>query len=176
VQFNASPNGILENFSCENGPTSWTEDNVSVFQSDGCTVRWGLVSYNNGPTGDGVMLEGSRDCVVIEVDAIQQGNGAFGAAPAPDADSGGCVFLRCRTRDSYNGPRDARPAPESSGLSFYMQISRGARKHTVADCHYDQLANPDNVIWDLRCVNKGWSVTQKAFSPRAPIRLAFGWS
>ena len=34
-----APNSILEDFSAENGPTSWTEDNVSVFQSDRCVVR-----------------------------------------------------------------------------------------------------------------------------------------
>ncbi|MEA2740076.1 MAG: hypothetical protein QOH05_3383 [Acetobacteraceae bacterium] len=176
VQFNQSPSCILEDFSAENGPTSWTEDNVSVFESNGCTVRRGLVFYNNSPTGDGVMLEGSFDCLVQDVDAVQQGNGAFSAVPAEDARSGGCVFLRCRTRASYNAPRDGRPAPESGGLSFYMQTSSGARKHTVADCHYDHLANRQNLIWDVRGVNAGFSLTPMAFRAREPIRLRFPWS
>jgi hypothetical protein len=176
LQLNHSPQCVLEDFSGENGPTSWTEDNVSVFCSDGCILRRGLVSYNNSPTGDGVMLEGSFNCVVQDVDAVQQGNGAFAAVPVEDTGSGGCVFLRCRTRDSYNGPRDHRPAPTSKGLSFYMQTSSGARKHTVADCHYGQLANRHNLIWDERSVNKGWSLTPMAFIARGPIRLAFAWS
>jgi hypothetical protein len=46
VQFDKSPSSILEDFSAENGPTSWTEDNVSVFRSDRCVVRRGVVSYN----------------------------------------------------------------------------------------------------------------------------------
>ena len=112
VQMSWSPACILEDFSGENGPTSWTEDNVSVFCSDRCTVRRGLVSYNNGPTGDGVMLEGSSDCLVQDVDAVEQGNGAFAAVPIEDVGSGGCVFLRCRTRASYNARRDGRAAPE----------------------------------------------------------------
>jgi len=56
VQLNGSPDSILEDFSAENGPTSWTEDNISVFRSDRCAVRRGLVSYNNSPTGDGVRV------------------------------------------------------------------------------------------------------------------------
>ncbi|TIL85946.1 MAG: hemolysin, partial [Mesorhizobium sp.] len=57
VQFNLSPETSLEEFSAENGPTSWTEDNISAFHSDRCTIRRGLVFYNNSPTGAGVMLE-----------------------------------------------------------------------------------------------------------------------
>jgi hypothetical protein len=175
VQFNRSSHSILEDFSAENGPTSWTEDNVSVFRSDLCVVRRGLVYYNNSPSGDGVMLEGSFYCVVEDVDAVQQGNGAFAAVPGGGAGSGGCTFLRCRTRDSYNASRDGRPTPSSNGLSLYTLTSPGARKHTVTDCHYDQLANPDNLIWNVTAVNKGWSFTPRVFAPREPIRLAFGW-
>jgi hypothetical protein len=175
VQFNQSPDSILEDFSAENGPTSWTEDNVSVFQSDRCIVRRGLVFYNNSPSGDGVTLEGSFDCLVEDVDAEQQGNGAFAAVPGGDAGSGGCTFLRCRTRQSYNHQRDGRAAPSSRGLTFYTRISQGARKHTITDCHYDSLDNPRNLVWDVRAVNAGWSFTRRAFAPRPPIRLNFGW-
>jgi hypothetical protein len=175
VQFNRSPRSVLEDFSGENGPSSWTEDNVSVFRSDGCTVRRGLVSYNNSPTGDGVMIEGSFDCLVEDVDAVQQGNGAFAAVPEDDAGSGGCTFRRCRTRATYNSARDGRAAPSSNGLSFYMLISQNARRHTIIDCHYDTLANPDNLVWDSRSLNDDWAFTHQAFTPRRPIRLNFGW-
>jgi len=175
VQFNRSPNSVLQDFSAENGPTSWTEDNVSVFRSDQCLVRRGLVSYNNSPTGDGIMIEGSFNCLVEDVDAMHQGNGAFAAVPEGQAGCGGCTFRRCRTRETYNSGRDGRAPPSSNGLSFYTLISAGARKHTIVDCHYDTLANPDNLIWDLRAVNDGWSFTPRAFSPRIPVRLAFGW-
>jgi hypothetical protein len=175
VQFDKSPNSILEDFSAENGPTSWTEDNVSVFQSDRCVVRRGLVSYNNSPSGEGVMIEGSLDCAVEDVDAVQQGNGAFAAVPSGGVNCGGCTFLRCRTRDSYNTKRDGRAAPSSNGLSFYTLISPGARKHTIIDCHYDGLANPKNLIWKSAAVDTAWSFTPQIFAPRKPIRLVFGW-
>ena len=175
VQFNQSPNSILEDFSAENSSTSWTEDNVSVFRSNRCVVRRGLVFYNNSPTGDGVMIEGSFDCIVEDVDAVQQGNGAFAAVPQGEAGCGGCTFIRCRSRLSYNTERDGRPRPSSNGLSIYTRISAGAQKHTITDCHYDALANPRNLIWDLKAVNAGWSFTRAAFAPRAPIRLVFSW-
>jgi hypothetical protein len=175
VQFNRSPNSVLEDFSGENGPSSWTEDNVSVFRSNGCVVRRGLVSYNNSPTGDGVMVEGSFDCLVEDVDAVQQGNGAFAAVPEGDARSGGCIFRRCRTRATYNTMRDGRAAPSSDGLSFYTLISERARRHMIIDCHYDALANPDNLVWDVRSVEDDYSFTPLAFTPHRPIRLSFSW-
>jgi nitrous oxidase accessory protein NosD len=175
LQLNQSPNSVIDDFSAENGPMSWTEDNISVFRSDRCIVRNGLVSYNNSPTGDGVMLEGSSDCVVEDVDAVQQGNGAFAAVPVEDAGSGGCVFRRCRTRTSYNGRRDGRARPESNSLSFYVLSSPGARKHTLVDCHYADLANFHNLVWDGRALNAGWSLTPRAFTPRRPLRLDFNW-
>jgi hypothetical protein len=175
VQFNRSPHSILEDFSAENGPSSWTEDNVSVFRSDSCIVRRGVVSYNNSPTGDGVMVEGSFDCLVEDVDALQQGNGAFAAVPEDDAGSGGCIFRRCRTRASYNTSRDGRAAPSSNGLSFYTLISNNAQRHRIIDCHYDALANPDNLVWDERSLDDDWDFTPRAFAPRRPLRLRFGW-
>ena len=175
VQFNQSPDSILEDFSAENGPTSWTEDNVSVFRSDRCIVRRGLVSYNNSPTGDGVMVEGSFDCIVEDVDAVEQGNGAFAAVPQGDAGCGGCTFIRCRTRNTYNTTRDGRPAPSSNSLSIYTLISKGARKHTITDCHFDALANPKNLIWDVRALNPLWSFTPLPFVPHLPMRLIFDW-
>lgn len=175
VQFNGSPDTILEDFSAENGPTSWTEDNISVFHSDRCAVRRGLVFYNNSPTGAGVMLEGSFDCLVEDVDAVQQGNGAFSAVPQGDTGSGGCSFIRCRSRDTYNEPRDGRDAPTSNSLSFYTRISEGAEKHSVRDCCVYALANPRNIIWQSDAVHPGWSIKRKAFDPRPPLRLAFKW-
>lgn len=175
VQLHRSPASVLEDFSAENGPLSWTEDNVSIFRSDRCIVRRGLVSYNNSPTGDGVMIEGSSECLVEDVDAVQQGNGAFAAVPQGDAACGDCTFRRCRTRDTYNAPRDGRAAPTSNGLSFYTRVSPGAKKHTILDCHYDALANPHNLIWDARAVNEAWSISPQVFIARSPVRLAFGW-
>ncbi|MER9618741.1 right-handed parallel beta-helix repeat-containing protein [Mesorhizobium sp. M0207] len=175
VQFDRSPDTSLEEFSAENGPTSWTEDNISAFHSDRCTIRRGLVFYNNSPTGAGVMLEGSFNCRVDDVDAVQQGNGAFSAVPQGKVGSGGCSFNRCRSRDTYNEPRDGRDAPTSNGLSFHTRISEGAEKHSVRDCCVYALASPRNLIWQRAAVHAGWSIERKPFDPRPPLRLAFNW-
>lgn len=175
VQFNRSPDTRLEDFSAENGPTSWTEDNISVFHSDRCVVRRGLVFYNNSPTGAGVMLEGSFNCLVENVDTVQQGNGAFSAVPQGKVGSGGCSFNRCRIRDTYNEQRDGRDAPTSNGLSFQTRISEGAEKHSIKNCCVYALANPGNIIWETAAVHAGWSIERKAFDPRPPLQLAFDW-
>lgn len=175
VQFSESPNSLLEEFSGENGPSSWTEDNISVFRSDKTIIRRGFVSYNNSPTGFAVMVEGSFDCLVEDVDVVKQGNGAFAAVPNDDVGSGGCRFHRCRTRDTYNSPRDSRAAPTSNSLSIYTLRSERAEKHTVTDCVYYNLANPQNLIWDLDAVKAGWSFRARNFVPRSPVRVHFGW-
>ena len=109
------------------------------------------------------------------MDAEQQGNGAFAAVPVAQVKSGGCVFRRCRTRNSYNNIRDGRAAPSSKGLSIYTRISLGAPKHTITECQFDAVANPRNLIWDVAAVNPGWSFVRQPFVARAPIRLALGW-
>jgi hypothetical protein len=84
VQFDKSPHSVLEDFSCVNDVgrnVSWTEDNISVYQSDNVTVRRGLIDGNNSPSGDGVMVESGgsteKGCVirtglVEDVDAVHQ--------------------------------------------------------------------------------------------------------
>jgi polygalacturonase len=56
VQFNRCRNSTLEDFSAENGPSSWTEDNVSVFHSDSTSIRQGLVSCNDSPSAVGPLV------------------------------------------------------------------------------------------------------------------------
>jgi hypothetical protein len=51
------------------------------------------------------------------IDAEEQGNGAFAAVPVGESGCGGCIFRRCRTRQTYNTSRDGRAAPTSKGLS-----------------------------------------------------------
>jgi hypothetical protein len=175
VQLDKCPNSLVEDFSGENGPLSYTEDNISIFCSDSCIVRRGLAYYNNSPTGVGIMLEGSSNCLVEDVDAVEQGNGAFAAVPVGDAACGACTFRRCRTRGSYNSSRDGRERPSSNGLSICTRVSAGAPKHTITNCHYHALANPRNLIWDSLAVNDGWSFTERQFLSRGPLRLAFPW-
>jgi hypothetical protein len=110
VQFNQSPSSLLEDFYCLNGATSWPEDVVSVYDSDGTTVRRGVVDGCNSPSGVGVMLEVSANCVVEDVDAFRMGNGCFSAYSGAN----NAVFRRCRA--AYQIGRDqGRGKPTSRG-------------------------------------------------------------
>jgi hypothetical protein len=100
------------------------------------------------------------------IDAEEQGNGAFAAVPVGESGCGGCIFRRCRTRQTYNTSRDGRAAPTSKGLSIYTLISPGASKHNIIECHYDAVADPKNLIWDITAVNAGWLFTRQAFNSR----------
>ena len=51
VQFSHSSHGTLEDFSCVNDDSAWTEDSISVWRSANVTLRDGLVDGNNSPTG-----------------------------------------------------------------------------------------------------------------------------
>jgi hypothetical protein len=109
VQFNQSPSSTLEDFYCLNGETSWPEDVVSVYDSDGVTVRRGVVDGCNSPSGVGVMVEFSADCVVEDVDAFRMGNGCFAAYSA-----GVATFRRCRAAYQI-GLDQGRGKPSSRG-------------------------------------------------------------
>ena len=77
--------------------------------------------------------------------------------------------------NSYNGVRDGRAAPSSDGLSVYVLVSEGARRHTVVECCHDALANPKNLIWKKSALNPDFSFENRAFTPRNPLRLDFDW-
>ena len=96
MQFNKSPNCILEDFSVINDPeTSWVEDNISIFRSDNCVVRRGLIDGNNSPSGVAIMFEKSTGGLVEDIDALHQGNGSFATYP-----SWNITWRRVRTKDN----------------------------------------------------------------------------
>jgi len=94
VQFDKCNNSILEDFSCENDNSSYTEDNVNVFESNNVTVRRGLIDGNNSPSGDGVMYECGDKAhaymtsgLVENVDSVHQGNGLCTEEPTVSSSS-----------------------------------------------------------------------------------------
>jgi hypothetical protein len=63
VQLDRLPNSIAQDFLAENGLTSLTEDNVSVFRSDRCVVRRGL-ARDERPISD---LRGPHDARCFQI-------------------------------------------------------------------------------------------------------------
>ena len=169
VQFNKSDNCVLEDFSSSNpADTSWSEDNVSVYQSSNCVVRRGLVDGNNSPSGVGIMVEQSNginsNALVEDVDAVQQGNGCFSAYP------GRSVTFR-RTRCGANICTDqGRGVPLSGGLAWAG--GPGSWGLRIEDSSYFALC--DGTVWD-RSRFLVIELEEKNFEPRKPIRNKFSW-
>ncbi len=170
VQFNNSPDCLLEDFSVVNDPNEmWTEDNVNVFNSPRCTVRRGLIEGNNSPSGVGVMFEaGSVDGRVEDVDAIGMGNGAF-ASWGPDR----VQFIRTRWRDNICSDQ-GRGTPLSNGIGW--AVANGAQDIDIyageylrgPGCPYTHWFSGDSNVttFDIAEVN---------FAPREPFVNEFPW-
>jgi len=169
VQFNHCDGAVLEDFSSEcPAATSWTEDNVSVYQSSNVTVRRGLVDGNNSPSGVGVMFElsggGSSGGLVEDVDAVRQGNGCFSGYPAFDV-----VFRRTRSRDNICSDQ-GRGAPLSGGLAWAG--SPESSNLMIEDSSYFNLCA--GLVW-LEDVFTAVDLSEEDFTLREPQRLSFCW-
>lgn len=142
VQFNRSGGSTLEDFFARNDVRiAHTEDNVSIFFSDGCVIRRGCIDGNNSPSGVCVMFQDSHDGLCEDVDAIRFSNGAFSAYPGRNV-----TFAHCRARDSY------RPTPrgEPQSKSLIFAASPGSADIQVRGCAYFAHVNPRNLLWDRR--------------------------
>lgn len=168
VQFDKCPDALLEDFSSENdAATSWTEDNVSVYQSPGVTIRRGLVDGNNSPSGVGVMFElsdGSIGGLCEDVDALHQGNGCFSAYPGI-----GVTFRRTRARDNICSDQ-GRGAPLSDGLAWAGSPESSGL--AIEDSRYFALCA--GLVWD-ESVFDLVELDEEDFTPRGPQRLRFCW-
>jgi len=184
VQFDKCPNAVLDTFSCVNRVgtnASWTEDNISVYQSNNVTVRNGLIDGNNSPSGDGVMFESGGSRVtgqtitagrVEDVDTVHQGNGCFGAWAAS-----GVVFHNVRASRTHCTGMDGRGKPLSGALVFSggsegspPVASRGLQ---IINGTYSELC-ANNLVWPGRA----FAATQLQagnFTPRSSLNLVFCW-
>ena len=166
AQFNKSPNCILEDFSAINDPDiSWPEDNVSIYYSDNCVVRRGLLDGNNSRSGVGVMFEGSTVGLVEDVDTIRQANGSFSAYPSWDI-----TYRRTTARENICTDQ-GRGAPSSNALMWAgNSASSGLR---VEDSRYWLPCN-SNLIWNRNSFDV-IQLTEEDYTLRDPIVLEFWW-
>lgn len=167
VQFNMSPHCILEDFSAINDPAvAWTEDNVSVYDSDNCVIRRGLLDGNNSPSGVGANFELSAAGLVEDVDTVHQGNGSFGAHR-----SSNIIFRRTRAKDNICTDQGRGP-PLSTGIiwSGYDGVS-GLR---IEDSQHWNPCNPLAIVYDVSQFAVV-DVSEDDFTPRSPILLSFPW-
>jgi hypothetical protein len=167
VQFDKSPYCLLEDFSAYNAPiVSHTEDNVSIYFSDYCILRRGLLVGNNSPSGVGVMFEESRHGLVEDVDTVAQGNGSFSAYPGHDV-----TFRRTRARDNICQDQ-GRGKPLSDSLIWTGSEDSGGLR--IVASTYFIPCNPQNVIWSMNRFDL-IEINEDDFSPRPAIVNRFCW-
>ena len=184
VQFDKSAQSRLEHFSCVNdigSNSSFTEDNISIFQSDNVSVIHGLIDGNNSPSGDGVMVESGGSTVtgqtisrglIEDVDAVNQGNGCFGGWAVSNV-----VFKSVRVSKTHCGGVDGRKKPSSGALVFSggsegkpPVASTGLR---IENATYQQLCKK-NLVWPGQAFAEQ-TLGQGTFTPRSPLNLKFCW-
>lgn len=137
VQFDKSDNSTLSNFYVYNDPKiAYTEDNISVYQSNNVTVSNGVIDGNNSPSGQGVIFEDSNNGLASHIDAIHMGNGAF-------ADFGSNnTFDYTRSFDNIATDQGRGEAPLSNALIWGLSDTT-----VVTHSSYQNPANPDNIIY-----------------------------
>jgi hypothetical protein len=180
VQLNNCNHSVLSDFSCENDNSSYTEDNINIFESDNVTLRRGLVDGNNSPSGDGVMYEcGDRahafmtSGLVEDVDALHQGNGCFGGWGVS-----GVEFRNCRVLSTHCVGWGGRSKPSSGALVFAGGTEGGANGEPssglrIVNATYHSLCKK-NLVWPSSAFVQT-ELTDALFVPRAPLRLQFCW-
>ena len=162
--------GTINGFYCKNDPNnSYPEDNISLFMSQNITVKNGLIDGNNSITGCGVMAEsGSSNCLIENVDALNQGNGSFVSWGASNV-----TFKNVRTKDNH--ATSVRGANASGSLIFAS--SSGATGTSFINAIYFNPANPDNISLNYKApmpmVVK--DIKKQDFTTRTPLKLKFGW-
>src|SRR5262245_14719357 len=143
VDFEASDDGLLEDFSCECPPdTSFPEENVSSHNSKNLTIRRGLLVGNNSVSGAGVKFlnDGAIGGLVEDFDTVDQGNASFSIIPGHDI-----TLRRTRARDNHCQGQGGRAPPSSGGLVWHAGGTSSGL--ALEDSSYDNLCNT-NVIYD----------------------------
>ena len=145
MQWDNSHHGTLTSFSDENSlDTSWTEDNINVYQSQHVVIRHGVVDTNNSPSGDGVIADNlSGDVLVDDVDAVHQGNGCFGVYGGGEYN---VTFRHTRCRDNYCSL--PRGKPLSGSLAWAVDPAAKTGGLNIEASVYANLCNPQNIVWD----------------------------
>ncbi len=167
VQWDNSNHGALSNFSDENSlTTSWTEDNVNIYQTQHIKITDGLVDTNNSPSGDGVIADNlSGDVLVENVDAIHQGNGCFSAYGGGEFN---VTFRHTRCRDNYCSLPRGKPLSGSLAWGLDPKAIKGALN--IERSVYANLCNPGNIVFDARKATI-LQLRPVDFTARPPLRV-----
>lgn len=134
VQFNASPDGLIDTFYVLNPiMDSYTEDLINGGQSPRCTIRNGLIDGCNSPSGWGVLMEfGSDNWTVTDVTTVRMSCGSVHSLNA------GSTCTRVTNLDGYSDNPHGR-GPASSG---HLNFDGGSSGLGLYSCRYGRMPNP----------------------------------
>jgi hypothetical protein len=167
VQWDNSNHGTLTNFSDENDvATSWTEDNVNIYQTQHIRISNGLVDTNNSPSGDGIIADNASGDVLVEnVDAVHQSNGCFAAYGGGEFH---VTFRHTRCRDTVCTLPRGNPA--SGSLAWALDPAAKTGALNIERSVYANLCNPGNLVYDA---DKASILQLKSanFTPMPPLRV-----
>jgi len=170
VQFNNCNTAVLDGFSCVNDPNnSYPEDNISVYKSQNITIENGLIDGNNSITGCAVMVEsGSNNCLIKNVDALNQGDASFVSWGASNV-----TFEDVRTKDNH--ATSVRGANASGSLIFAS--ASGATGTSFINATYYNPANPDNIELNYNAPAPLLvkDIKEQDFTAKSPLDLKFSW-
>lgn len=168
VQFDKSANSTLTDFYVQNDATkAFTEDNISVYQSDKVTISNGVIDGNNSPSGQGVIFEESNNGLVSHVDAVHMGNGAFASFGNNN------TFDFTRSFDNIATDQGRGEAPLSGGVIFTL----GGDGNTISNSSYENAAVPDNVVYSDEATNAQVDVAEvTGVAPQAHLTNDFLWA
>jgi len=168
VQWDTSDNGVLEDFSVVNPPTSWPEDDVNAYRSKNMTIRRGLVDGDNSPSGVGVIFDNTGSYGLVEdVDAVRMGNGCFS-----DYDAGAeAIFRRTRCRDNICTDQ-GRGVPSSNAL-MWAGHGDGSMCCRIEQSIYFNSCN-DNLYWPASAFALV-DLKKAEFSLRPALQQTFCW-
>ena len=185
---------LLEDFSCENDNSSFTEDNINVFESNNVTVRrgnphdccWrlgcilprvpamivrtGLIDGNNSPSGDGVMYECGDKAHAYMTSGLVEDVDAINQGNGCFGGWGvsGLVFRNVRAAKTHCVGWAGRAKPSSGALVFAGGTEGGANGQPS---HGLEIVNSS---WSQLCkVNLVWPGA--AFSRRELTEVAHGF-
>jgi len=160
---------------------SWTEDNINIYQSPNGIVRRGLIDGNNSPSGDGIMVESGAaaehehaDCLVKDVDLVNQGNGPFGAWGVANVTCADCRILTTHC-EGFDGR-----GPPSSGALAFAGGNEGdifSSNIRISGAVMNGLCNPSNLFWPSEAFSEMDATSDESF-PEAkyqPLNLEFCW-
>lgn len=168
VQFNQSSNFSLSDFYSYNDISiAWTTDNINVYNSPGGTIQRGVIDGNNSVNGSGVVVEGSSNVSVSDVDVYHWCNCAFGTNNGTNVS-----FTRIHAGESYKPCTQGGPASGTGVvfISYNFNPSPPTEGTIFSQAQYFNIASDNQILYDENPSTVAVKdITESEFTKLTPI-------